>query len=85
MIYVIESSGYKKKDSGERVYFSILKIGFTEDSNKERRYGSYRNHNPFLRFCLKFLEAQRIMKRDCTISLEIFFFMGMNGLSMIRK
>ena len=46
MIYVIESSGYKKKDSGERVYFSILKIGFTEDSNKERRYGSYRNHNP---------------------------------------
>lgn len=46
MIYVIESSGYKKKDNGERVYFSILKIGFTEDSNKERRYGSYRNHNP---------------------------------------
>ena len=46
MIYLIESSAFKRKEDGTIEYFQLLKIGYTEDKNKDRRYSQYKLHNP---------------------------------------
>ena len=46
MIYLIESSAFKRKDDGTIEYFQLLKIGYTDDNNKDRRYSQYKLHNP---------------------------------------
>ena len=45
MIYLIESSGYNRV--GDTIsYFQLLKIGYTEDSRKDKRFDPYKLHNP---------------------------------------
>ena len=45
MIYLIESSGYNRV--GDTIsYFQLLKIGYTEDSRKDKRFDLYKLHNP---------------------------------------
>ena len=46
MIYLIKSSGYKELSDGSIESFFLLKIGYTEDSNKNTRFSQYRMHNP---------------------------------------
>ena len=46
MIYLIESSAFKRKSNGEKEYFQLLKIGYTDDSNRNIRYSQYKMHNP---------------------------------------
>lgn len=46
MLYLIESSGYKVGENNSISYFRLLKIGYTEDSNKDRRFLQYKLHNP---------------------------------------
>ena len=41
MIYLIESSGYKGDN-----YFKLLKIGYTDDNVSDRRFTTYKLHNP---------------------------------------
>lgn len=45
MIYLIKSSGFSEKN-GEIKFFSLLKIGYTDDNNKNKRYDQYKLHNP---------------------------------------
>lgn len=45
MIYVISSPAFKDDESFER----LLKIGYTEDSKKDRRYYQYKAHNPTIK------------------------------------
>lgn len=45
MIYVISSPAFKDNESFER----LLKIGYTEDSKKDRRYYQYKAHNPTIK------------------------------------
>ncbi len=45
MIYLIESAGYKE-EGGNTTFFKLLKIGYTEDSRKDRRIDQYKLHNP---------------------------------------
>ncbi len=45
MIYLIESAGYKE-EGGNTTFFKLLKIGYTEDSRKDKRFDQYRLHNP---------------------------------------
>ena len=42
MIYLIKSAGY---DDNENL-IHLLKIGYTEDNNRDRRFMSYKLHNP---------------------------------------
>ena len=42
MIYLIKSSGYDENDN----YIHLLKIGYTEDNNKDKRFQLYKLHNP---------------------------------------
>lgn len=46
MIYLIESSAFKRKEDGTIEYFQLLKIGYTDDSKKDNRYSAYKLHNP---------------------------------------
>ena len=46
MIYLIKSSEYKELSDGSIESFFLLKIGYTEDSNKNTRFSQYRMHNP---------------------------------------
>ena len=46
MIYLIESSGYKVGENNSISYFRLLKIGYTEDTRKDKRFDQYRLHNP---------------------------------------
>lgn len=43
MIYLIETT-YYNKDTKE--VLDLLKIGYTEDSKKDKRFMAYRMHNP---------------------------------------
>lgn len=45
MIYLIESAGYKE-EGGNTTFFKLLKIGYTEDSRKDKRFDQYKLHNP---------------------------------------
>lgn len=42
MIYLIKSAGYDENEN--LIYF--LKIGYTEDSSKDKRFSQYKMHNP---------------------------------------
>ena len=42
MIYLIKSAGYNEKGD----FIHLLKIGYTEDSSKDKRFSQYRMHNP---------------------------------------
>ena len=42
MIYLIKSSGYDENDN----YIDLLKIGYTEDNNRNKRFMAYRMHSP---------------------------------------
>ena len=46
MLYLIMSSAMKEDENGGKEYFDILKIGYTEDKNKDRRFEQYYLHNP---------------------------------------
>ena len=46
MIYLVLSSAFRKTEDGKREYFDLLKIGYTEDSLKNKRFDQYRIHNP---------------------------------------
>ena len=46
MIYLIESSAFKRKEDETIEYFQLLKIGYTDDSNRDIRYSQYKMHNP---------------------------------------
>ena len=45
MIYVILSSAFKDDNSFEK----LIKIGYTDDSKKDRRYYQYKSHNPTIK------------------------------------
>lgn len=45
MIYLILSAGFKDDDSLEK----LLKIGYTEDNNLDRRIYQYKSHNPTIK------------------------------------
>ena len=42
MIYLIKSAGYDENEN----LIHLLKIGYTEDNNRDRRFMSYKLHNP---------------------------------------
>lgn len=42
MIYLIKSAGYGKDNN----YIDLLKIGYTEDNKKDKRFLAYKLHNP---------------------------------------
>ena len=42
MIYLIKSAGYNEKGD----FIHLLKIGYTEDSSKDKRFSQYKMHNP---------------------------------------
>lgn len=42
MIYLIKSAGYDESEN----LIHLLKIGYTEDNNRDRRFMSYKLHNP---------------------------------------
>ena len=42
MIYLIKSAGY----GDDNKYIDLLKIGYTEDSRKDKRFNLYKLHNP---------------------------------------
>ena len=46
MIYLIMSSAMKENENGNIEYFRVLKIGYTEDKNKDKRFDQYYLHNP---------------------------------------
>ena len=46
MLYLIMSSAMKEDGNGNVEYFRILKIGYTDDSHKDRRFEQYYLHNP---------------------------------------
>ena len=46
MIYLIMSSAMKEDEKGNLEYFRILKIGYTDDNHKDRRFDQYYLHNP---------------------------------------
>lgn len=46
MIYLIESAGYEVRENNSISYFKLLKIGYTEDNNKDKRFLQYKLHNP---------------------------------------
>ena len=46
MLYLIMSSAMKEDENGNLEYFRILKIGYTEDKNKDKRFDAYFLHNP---------------------------------------
>ena len=46
MIYLIKSAGYKELSDESVESFFLLKIGYTEDSNKNSRFSAYKMHNP---------------------------------------
>ena len=46
MIYLIKSSGFKEEGDGNITFFQLLKIGYTEDNIKDRRFATYKLHNP---------------------------------------
>lgn len=46
MIYLIKSSGYKEEEEGKISTFFLLKIGYTEDNSKDKRFFQYKLHNP---------------------------------------
>lgn len=46
MLYLIKSSGFKENEDGEISYFQLLKIGYTDDSNRDSRFSQYKLHNP---------------------------------------
>ena len=45
MIYLIETT-YYNKETKEVLDLDLLKIGYTEDSNKDKRFTLYKLHNP---------------------------------------
>lgn len=45
MIYLIKSSGFSE-ENGDTKYFFLLKIGYTDDNRKDKRFASYKLHNP---------------------------------------
>lgn len=46
MIYLLESSYYKRDESGKIEFGLMYKIGYTSDNNLVERRGSYISHNP---------------------------------------
>lgn len=42
MIYLIKSAGYDENEN----LIHFLKIGYTEDSSKDKRFSQYKMHNP---------------------------------------
>jgi hypothetical protein len=42
MIYLIKSAGY----GDDNKYIDLLKIGYTEDFRKDKRFDQYKLHNP---------------------------------------
>lgn len=42
MIYLIKSAGYDENEN----LIHFLKIGYTEDSSKDKRFQLYKLHNP---------------------------------------
>ena len=46
MLYLIMSSAMKEDENGNLKYFRILKIGYTDDNHKDKRFDQYYLHNP---------------------------------------
>lgn len=58
MVYLIKSSAFKEdEDGGDVEYFFLLKIGYTNDSGKEKRFFSYKHHNPSSKVIYEIPEA----------------------------
>lgn len=57
MIYLILSAAFKEDNNGERSYFPLLKIGYTEDNKKDRRFLQYKLHNPTCQVLFEIPEA----------------------------
>ena len=57
MIYLIESSAFKRKEDGTIEYFQLLKIGYTDNSNRDIRYSQYKLHNPTCEILCEILNA----------------------------
>ena len=45
MIYLIKSAAFKEEEGNINTFF-LLKIGYTEDNKKDRRFLQYKLHNP---------------------------------------
>lgn len=57
MIYLIESAGYEVRENNSISYFKLLKIGYTEDNNKDKRFLQYKLHNPTCQVLYEIPEA----------------------------
>lgn len=57
MIYVILSSGFKKDSDTE--FIKLLKIGYTNDDKKDRRYYQYISHNPTIKVLYEISEGTK--------------------------
>ena len=57
MLYLIESAGYEVGENNSISYFKLLKIGYTSDKNKDRRFLQYKLHNPTCQILYEIPEA----------------------------
>ena len=88
MIYLIESSGHNRTSDGKLEYFLLLKIGYTNDEGKNKRYSQYKLHNPTsIVFYMKYPLVQKIMNLGYSISSKIFYMRNMveNGLNIQKR
>jgi hypothetical protein len=56
MIYLIKSAGYDENEN----LIHLLKIGYTEDNNKDKRFQLYKLHNPTCKVLYEILISQKI-------------------------
>ena len=56
MIYLIKSAGYDENEN----LIHLLKIGYTEDNNRDRRFMSYKLHNPTCKILYEIPVFQKI-------------------------
>ena len=75
MIYLIESAAYKE-ENGNKVYFSLLKIGYTEDKQKVIRFSQYKLHNPTCKVLFEIPEATEDHEKKVQYKFKDLLFEG---------
>lgn len=65
---------------------TLLKIGYTEDNNWEKRKTQYKLHNPLCEFLFNIEGGTEVMEKSLHISLEIIIIinMEMSGFTTMR-
>lgn len=67
MIYLIKSASYNESEN----YIDLLKIGYTEDSSKDKRFQLYKLHNPTCKILYEIPDLPEDIERKYSISLEV--------------